>query len=1029
MKKNPAKLAVKTAGKSLTYHEFDILSRAIAAGIEALNGPRPSGNIGVLLGDPPDMLAGIFGVLRTGHTYVPLVSEYPAKRLSLMIRQAQMPLLLTDAAHHQRVLEAIGDLENVRVLLIEDIDPMETPPDQDNRPVYSDTNASLLYTSGSTGTPKGVPQTHRNILYYIRQYIRNLGLTAEDNLTLFASFSHDMTIMDMYSGLLSGATLFPLDLKEDGVFTTLPQWLRDEGITVWHSVVTVFRYFTAGLNPPTELPHLPHLRYIVLGGEPVIANDILKFNTSFTQCPNCKLYVLYGQTESSYNSGRFYLPGDSPDNMNLGDVNEGIELYVVDKKGDEVDPYEVGEIVVAGRHISPGYWKDPDTSREKFMDDPDSGRLYFTGDFGRSLADGKIEFFGRQDNQVKLRGFRIELGEIENTLMQYPNMLETAVVPVGTSHQEKFIACYFSARQDIGLDMLRTYLEERLPDHMIPSYFKQLKKLPVTVSGKINRSALPAPEVTPDNEYVPPRTDMEKQLVEIWSDILQLGKEVIGIESNFFQLGGHSLRATALTARIYKDLEIKVPLSQVFENRTVKELARTMEQCQTTRPDRVEPVEKKEYYPISAVQQRFYDAQDMFPQDTTYNMAYYFPFKGPTDLEGLREMFRLLVQRHEVFRTSFEILDGQVVQRVHEPGDMEISVVYLETQPSEAADEFNRFIVPFDLSRAPLARFGILDSGDVKRMIMDFHHIITDNISLNMLEDDCWAFAEDRPLPPLEVQYKDYAQWENSPGHREVIREKEKYWLNIFDRQLPRLDFPYDFPRPEIMTRDGSVFNTLLGQAETRKVKSFAQKTGTTFFILGLTAFNLLLSRLSRQDDIIVGTPIDVRVLPELQRMQGMLTNFLPQRNYPANEKTITQFINEVKQNTLDAFENREYPYELLAKKLKGQNIPNRTPIFDMIFNVVDERLYMGDTAIFGEQEVFLARRKTVQTDLTLVAVDRGDNILMKYQYSTLLFKKETVETLSTYYNNILSVIIEQPHLKLADIDEPAGLGNGSLKG
>ncbi|UCH94457.1 MAG: AMP-binding protein [Candidatus Aminicenantes bacterium] len=1016
VKKSPDKLAIKSQDGSLTYNELNTLSNRIANKIKTLS--EVKGSIGVLVDDGGEMIASILGVLKSGNIYVPITADFPEKRIHFIIHHAEISVFITDNKNKNQVLNASND-KKLQLIILEEIETRGDSPGF-TRDICSDSEASLLYTSGSTGIPKGVPQTHRNILYFIDRYTENLGITSADRLTLLASFTHDVTLLDMYSGLLSGAALFPLDLKTDGALAAFPQWLKNEKITIWHSVPTVFRYFTAGLEGKPQ-PVLPHLRRVVLGGESVLQTDIEKFNSFFSNCHHCQLYILYGQTESSYNSGQFNNLGEPVTAITLGDVNKGTRMYVVDEEGNEADLLEVGEIIVINNHLSPGYWKDEKSTREKFIENPEEGRIYFTGDLGRELLDSRIEFVGRKDNQIKLRGYRIELEEIEQLVMQFNDITGAAVTAIETSSQERFIACYFVGRRDIDLRLLREFLAQRLVDYMVPSYFKQIRKLPMTVSGKIDRKALPAPEVAPGHEYVPPHTPLENQLVEIWSDILDLGREVIGTKSNFFQLGGHSLRATALTAKIQTQLQAKIPLLDVFERPTIKELAGLIAQTQKNRHTGIQPVEKKEYYPLSCVQQRLYQIQQQHPQDTTYNMPYFFTFEFTGTRESLENVFKQLIRRYEVFRTTFAIVDQKPVQRVHEYETVEFSIDYIETSPGQASDSFKNFIAPFDLSRVPLFRVAVLRIKAINLnksiIIFDFHHIITDNISSNLLEKDCMAFADGKQLPGLKLHYKDYAWWQSSTLQQGALNKQEEYWLKIFAGNLPVLELPYDYPVPSKQGFEGSNLPFLLGIEETKRVKEFVKETGTTFFTVAFSAFNLLLAKLCHQEDIVVGTPIAVRDQPELQDMIGILINTLPQRNYPTGNKTVKEFLKEVKQHALEVFENQAYPYEELVNKLSLEWDTCRNPLFDVMFNLVDERLYQGDPSTMSDQDIYLSMRDTSRYDLGLIAVDRGSNILFRFEYSTRLFSRERIKRMIGHYKKILISLPGKGEEKLEDIE------------
>ncbi len=1008
----PDKLAVKTENGSLTYSELDRFANRIANKIGKIS--RAKGNIGLLMEDGTAMIAAVLGVLKTGNTYVPLVSEFPAKRIQYIINHAGIDIFITDRRHKGLVSEACA-ARDVSIATIDEIQAEDLDDRLDiEGSLYQDSNAYILYTSGSTGLPKGVLQTQRNILFFIDRYTENLGLTAADRLTLFSSFSHDASVVDIYAALLNGATLFPLDLKREEIFSELPGWLRAEKISVWHSVPTVFRYFISSLKGK---PALPDLRYVVLGGETVLKSDIDRFCSLL---PQARLYNLYGQTESTYNSGQFFSAGDSSPvtEITLGEVVKGTEIYLLDEDRNELDPLEVGEIVVVGPHVSPGYWQDDRGNEEKFVEYSPQQRLYFTGDLGRRLLDGRIEFLGRKDTQVKLRGYRIELGEIENVMMQYEGVSGAAVTAVESPSrdlQEKYIAAFFTANRNIDLDSLGDFLKERLLDYMIPTYFKQLLKLPLTVSGKLDRRALPIPDLTLTREYVPPGKDLEKKLVDLWAEILRIGKDVIGINSSFFELGGHSLSATLLTSKIHQELRVKVPLVQVYNKPTIKGLAEYIEQAQQSRYLGVQPVERKEYYPLSSDQKRIYFLQLLEVEGTGYNLPYFFVVGKHADKERLAHTFRQLIRRHEILRTSFEMLNQEPVQRVHQAVDFVLDCRQVSRQEEQSMLE--NFIAPFDLSRAPLVRALLLQVEDQFSLLFDFHHIIADNTSVNFLEEEFFELYDGKQLPALKLHYKDYAQWQNSEQYRATLHKQEEYWLETFSGELPVLELPYDYQRPFMQSFAGSAVVFLLSKQETRSLKELAMAAGVTPYMVLLSAFNVLLSRLCNQEDITVGVPIAVRNRTELQRLIGMVVNTIPLRNWVSGDKPFIDFLKEVKEKAITAYEYREYPLEDLVSKISLYREPGRLPLFDVMFNLLDERNFKGDTSELTEQDLYFYSRGTTRSDLTLTAVDREESILFRCEYSTLLFKAETMARIMEYFKRILSCLIAEPGVRTADIE------------
>jgi amino acid adenylation domain-containing protein len=1025
VEKHPDKLAVKTDNGSLTYRELSTLSNRIANRITAIStskshraGGNTSGNIGLLMDDALAMIASIFGVLKAGFAYVPLVPDFPGIRIGFIIDHAEIGIFITDQTNKQRVTGA-ANKKDICPVTIEEITG-GTPGDAGDklaftREVCMDSNAYLLYTSGSTGSPKAVRQTHRAILHFIDRYKENLKLTSKDHFTLFPSFCHDAAVMDIYSSLLNGAALFPLDLKKSGILETLPQWLHDTRITVWHSVPTVYRYFVSSLSEPLDLPHL---RYVILGGEAVLKSDIEKFCSCFR---DCRLYNLYGQTESTYNSGQFFSAHAAGDEIKitLGDEVEGTEIVVVDEEENEAAPLEVGEIIVISEHVSPGYWKDEESTREKFTVTPAGERVYFTGDVGRLLMDGKIEFLGRKDNQVKIRGYRVELGEIESAVMQYDMVTQAAAVAAANPPGEPFIAVYFAAGKNIDLNALREFLGERLLDYMIPSYFRQLVKLPLTVSGKIDRGALPAMEITLSREYEAPGNEIEKKLVEIWSELLGIGKDVIGINSTFFELGGHSLKAVVLTSMIYREFKVKIPLAEVFDRQTIKGLSAYISRAKGTEYEYkdISSAEEREYYAVSSVQKRLYLIQQLDRKGTTYNVPNFFHLGEGVDRERLEETFRQLIRRHEILRTSFEVVDREPVQRVHAPGSVEFFLDYYEASPQGAPGILKDIIAPFDLSRAPLFRVALVKVEKNYLILFDFHHITVDNASLNLLEADYLALYEGVELPPVKLHYKDYSQWQNSKRQREAVRQQGQHWLKLLAGELPVLELPYDYPRPVAQDFAGRTVRLIMAEEETMRLKKMAKEFNVTLYMLFLCAFNVLLLRLSGQEDIMVGTPMAARTHADFQDIIGMFVNTLALRNFPCGEKTFADFLTEVRQGTLDAYENQEYPFEDLVDNLAMERQAGRNPLFDAVFNLLDERAYQFEVSETTEAEAVVYLTDTAKFDLSLTAIDREHQVVLRYEYSTQLFSAKTIERIIGYFKNILSEIQVNPAVRLAGIE------------
>jgi amino acid adenylation domain-containing protein len=1001
--------AVKVANETITYGELNAMANGTAAEIETLR-HRLNGcvQVGLLFEHGSGMIAALLGVLKAGMVYVPMDVSYPEKRLLYMLENSEAGLIMTNTVNLPLAEHLVRESGNSIALL--NIDTIDNGIDVPNpsREIRREQPAYILYTSGSTGTPKGVVQNHRNIVYFSETWKRAFSVTPSDRMTLLSVFSHDAAVMDIFGALLNGAALYPYDIRNAAAGTGPARFLVEEKITIWHSVPTLYRYFADSL---TGEKTFPLLRYIILGGEAVRAHDIALFNRFF---PHSSFVNLYGQTESSISSVCVIPPGRAVDKPVIGDPPEGTDILLVDEEDELVEGLGVGEIVVAGDHLALGYWKDPEKTGDVFTDDPELGRLYWTGDLGGSLGDGRIEMLGRKDFQAKIRGFRVEMGEIETALLAHHAVKEAAAVIKDGKNGESLLCSYVTTEGDVHVSELREYLMGELPDYMVPSHFTTLETMPLTSTGKTDRNALPEPQTGEmDEPYAAPRNEIEEILVQTWIDVLGAAKEEIGIDSDFFQLGGHSLKAVTVTLKIHKALDVRIQLPEFFARPTVRKLAEYIERARKDKYESIEKVEKKEYYPLSPAQKRLYILQQMETRNTGYHLPVFVVLEGLLSVEKVEETFRTLIRRHESLRTSFFMINGEPVQRIHEPRHIEFSVKSSVT-PLPLIHEFIR---PFDLSEAPIFRAGLVRLEENKHLLMmDIHHIVTDGTSQGLFVEDFMAVYEGRQLERLPIRYADYAVWQNSPEQRRVMQEQEAYWLEVFSGPIPVLDLPLDFPRPPVQSFEGSGVVFEVESAGTAGLKKLAQDNNVTLYMVLFALYNIFLSRLSGGEDIIVGTPTAGRGRVELQRIIGMFVNTLALRNFPCSDKTVTSFINEVGDHALRAFENQDYPFEELVEKVAVEKDPGRNPLFDTVFAL--QNMDVPEVEIPGLRlSPYDVEDRTSKFDLSLMGFEAGDKLFFRFEYCTRLFKGETLQRFTGYFKQLVSSVLEQPDAVIGALD------------
>ncbi|MGD2093155.1 MAG: condensation domain-containing protein, partial [Candidatus Aminicenantes bacterium] len=676
--------------------------------------------------------------------------------------------------------------------------------------------------------------------------------------------------------------------------------------------------------------------------------------------------------------------------------------------------------------------------------------IYRTGDLARWLPGGNIEFLGRIDNQVKIRGFRIEPGEIENQLANHKDIGEAVVVVRQDERSDRYLCAYFVPRSVDSLEEstlsqahLRKYLSGCLPNYMIPSYFIMIEKMPLSPNGKILRRSLPEPVIKSRHQYRPPGNEMEKQLRVIWSEVLNIETEIIGIEDNFFERGGHSLIAITLIAKINKAFNVQLPLSELFKTPTIKGLSLYIKSAAENRFISLEATEEREYYSLSSAQKRMYVMQQIEPESTTYNMPTIIIVEGKLNPGHIEKTFSELIHRHVSLRTSFEAVNDQPVQKIQDNAEFEIE--YDDVSQDEVRVEEERslvegtrglaplfiksFIRPFDLSRAPLLRVGLIKTNQEEHILMaDMHHVISDAVSNGILIDELVKLYLGEQLPALRLQYKDFSQWQNSQIISGRIKKLQDYWLNEFKGKLPVFNIPTDYKRPGKRSPAGSRETFNIPGEDAEKLRTLSKKEHATMFMVLLTLYNILFFKLGDQEDIILGTIIAGRSHPDLENIIGVFVNTLALRNYPKGNKTFIEFLREVRKRTLDAFDHQDYQFEDLVEKLKLEREANRNPLFDVLFSFRGQEVDRppesdGEAAGKAREpglkvKPYAGRQQRTETkfDLLFTGADTKEELFLVIEYSTELYKKETIKRFIKYFKEILSAVLDDESIQLKKI-------------
>ncbi len=550
---------------------------------------------------------------------------------------------------------------------------------------------------------------------------------------------------------------------------------------------------------------------------------------------------------------------------------------------------------------------------------------------------------------------------------------------------------------------------------MIPSYFVQLERMPLAPNGKLDRKALPAPQdmILNRDDRVAPRTQLEVKLVRIWQEVL--GLDLIGVKDDFFDLGGHSLRATALASKLNKELHVALPLRDIFRHSTVEAMAQAIGKLEQQEYRAIPVASAAEHYPVSSAQKRIYILHQAEGAQQTYNMPGAMYVRGPVDQLRLAEAFRQLIARHETLRSSFPMVNGEPVQRVHQ--EVEFTLEYSHAKEEDAETIAAEFVRDFDLEQAPLLRAGLvrLEHEEQHLLLIDMHHIISDGLSVDILVGELARLYEGEQLPSLEIQYKDYALWLQSEAQDERMKEHEQFWLKTLGGELPLLELPTDFARSDIRSYDGDKLHFAIDGQLNEKLQHLAAQAGATLYMVLLAAYTTLLHKYSGQDDLIVGTPIAGRTHADTEPLIGMFVNSLAIRNYPHADKSFLLYLEEVKEAALNAFEHQDYPFDKLAEQLQSAWVPGRNPVFDTMFMLQNAKTRISH---FGELsfEPLVPSYTTAKFDLCLEMEIEDGMLSGHFEYCTKLFSSNMITNLTEDFLDLLSRLCDRPEIRLGEI-------------
>ncbi len=1018
VQRTPGAVAVLADDGKYTYAELDARSDRLAGRLLRL-GVRPEQPVGVLLERSADLVAGLLAVLKAGGAYVPLDARAPDQRMSTVLAEAGVSVLVTDDAWRV-VAERVHD---GHVLVVGEEVTGESVP---GTVVHGDNLAYVVFTSGSTGVPKGVAARHRDVVDLARDKRFTGG--AHDRVLVHSPVAFDASTYEMWVPLLNGGSVViapPGDV--DG--QVLRKVITEHGITGLFVTSGLFRVLAQD-DPAC----LAGLREVWTGGDVVPAAAVRRV---LRACPGTAVVDVYGPTETTTFATCHPLPdlGAVPDVLPIGTALDGMHLHVLDDDLNLVPDGETGELFIAGAGLARGYLNRPGLTADRFLADPFGApgeRMYRTGDLVRWTPEGTVDFVGRVDDQVKIRGFRVETAEIEAVLAEHPDVAQAAVLAKVDQGGVKRLVAYVVAAGAAAPsdDELRAAVLRSLPDYMVPSAFVALDRLPLNSNGKVDRKALPEPDWALDRRagHIAPRTPAERAVAQAWAEVLAVGPDRVGAQDDFLSLGGDSIQALRVVSRLRTALDVPLSTGDLMDARTVAGLAGLLaDRLPIEAADRITPVPQDSVLPLSPAQQRLWLQHRLDPTATDYNTGVGLRLRGPLDLDALRTALDGLVERHEVMRTTFEEADGHGVQVVAPQATVPLRVEDLSgVAPADRDDALDRLFAqelttPFDLRGGPVARAVLAKLADDDHvLLLDQHHIVTDGWSVRLQVDDLvelYRSAVRRTtadLKPLPVRYGDFAAWQRHRLDDPAVAGEIDHWRRVL-ADLEPLDLPTDRPRPAQRTTAGAVHREALPGRLVQQLAEVGRTGGTTLFTTLAAAVQLLLARYTGRRDVAVGTASAGRGRPELDDLVGFFVNTLVLRSTADPAMSFERFLADVRDTVLDAFAHDEVPFDRLVDELRPDRDPSRTPLVQALVVLQQEMVRSRKVGALSVTEHHLPRPRA-RFELLVEFWPRDGSLDLSLEYNTDLWEAATIERMAGHLRVLLEAVAADPGRPLGEL-------------
>jgi amino acid adenylation domain-containing protein/FkbH-like protein len=1032
VRKTPETCALIIEQQKISYRELHEKSNQLAHYLRK-KGVKAETPVPICIERSANMIIGMIGILKAGGAYVPIDPEYPEDRIQYTLKDTKAKVVLSSLTSHHKL--NVDDFEVIKIdelwtiIEHESIESLPTTAMPSNL-------AYIIYTSGSTGNPKGVMIEHQNVYSFLCWCVQEFSSSKFDLVYASTSICFDLSVFEIFYPLISGKRI---RLMENGLH--IGKYLPGDSMVLTNSVPGVVQsLILLGSN------YTDKISVFNIAGEPIPPNLLKGLDLAKKEVRN-----LYGPTEDTTYSTVFKLSKNKP--ILIGKPIANTYIRILNQSNSIMPLGVMGEICIGGSGLARGYKNLPEQTEKKFIEDPygktPKDRLYKTGDLGRWLEDGNIEYLGRIDDQVKIRGYRIEPAEIESILLQSDLVSQAIILAKDDKEGNKRLVGYVVAKNEFDREAIISYLSDKLPNYMVPALWVEMVAMPLTPNGKVDKKALPEPDslALVSNAYEAPGNELEAKLVLIWEKILKLDK--VGVNDNFFELGGHSLNAIQLTSRLHKLLNIKTDISMIFKYPSIKKLAQALVLEKQSQYNEIKRLQEHKFYKLSHAQKRFWILSRFKDGNEAYNMYNAFRIEGELNKDAFKRAFNSVIERHEILRTVFEEIDGEPYQKILSVDEYGFKIEEIDLVKNPDAELLIKNYVkedakiPFDLVHGPLLRAALFTEGENEfTFVFNIHHIVSDGWSKSVFTNEFFHLYHSycknvkSNLSSLAIQYKDYAAW-----HSASYAHQGEYWRTVYRNGIPVLNFPQDSERPQVLTFFGAMVHKQVSETLTSNLNKLALEQNMSLNNLLLSLYAVIVGQYSGQDDIVVGSLTSGRSHLDLENLIGVFINYLPIRLAPKANLKLNDYLSQSQKTLISAYVNQDYPFDLMVEDCIKVRDKSRNPFFDTMVNFHLENT-LQNLSHFQEElgtdcNIKIIPNNSLQDNLFQSVLDfkldiePSEKMLNFYlSYNNRLFSSERMNSFMNDFIRFLEFVAEQPNYLLKQYfdEHPANLEENEPK-